>query len=229
MSHGGQDQPEDPPPGEHVDVFFNDISWKMVIPSSDHTGSVIEKIAAPYEADLLRYACSLLCSGDVVIDVGAHIGNHAIGLALAADVRIMAVESNPVALAYLRYNVALNGLGDYIHVISATPDAKEPNTYAALSRERAHTVTLDSLMCECRWSRKLQLLKIDVASSEAVLLGAQDLISRDRPWILVQAPDEASLPAIHRTLSPFGYDSTFESVALIPTYSWVPQRALAHH
>lgn len=64
------------------------------------------------EQELLEYLASLLRPGDVVYDVGAHMGLHCVFLAQAvgAQGRIIAFEPEPNYRDRLRENLALNGL-----------------------------------------------------------------------------------------------------------------------
>ncbi len=66
--------------------------------------------------------------GDVVIDVGAHVGMVALWLALRhPEITVVAVEPEPLNLAHLRRNVAANGAGNLIIVpLALTADGRSP-------------------------------------------------------------------------------------------------------
>lgn len=53
-------------------------------------------------------------SGDVIVDIGAHIGLFCIPTAFYNDVHVFAFEPSPVIYALLKRNVTLNGVGDKI-------------------------------------------------------------------------------------------------------------------
>lgn len=66
------------------------------------------------------------------IDIGAHIGIVTVALALDnPELRIVAVEALPENVEMLRRNVALNGIGDRVHVISGA--AATDDEYGAVS------------------------------------------------------------------------------------------------
>ncbi len=73
----------------------------------------------PYEHDLLWVIRRLVPKSGVVVDAGAHIGNHTIYLALMANACVHAFEPNPVSAAYLRTNIGRNQLADRV---SAYPE-----------------------------------------------------------------------------------------------------------
>lgn len=68
-----------------------------------------------YEPDELDIIRRHFRPGGVFLDIGSNVGNHAVfaALVLHAD-RVIVIEPNPVAIAVLRANVALNRLGDVI-------------------------------------------------------------------------------------------------------------------
>lgn len=166
------------------------------------------------EYHLCRFIVGCIKPGFVVIDVGAHHGIHSLVVAyeLAArgfDGRVVAFEPCPENRELLISNLALNGLSRYV---SVRPEAasdragqadfmecKEDNSNNTLSenepfaidadqhvaRRRVTTITLDSLIDDLP---RVDLVKIDVQGSEPrVLAGAEALITRHRPVIVVEA------------------------------------------
>lgn len=150
------------------------------------------------ELDLLL---PLIHAGDVVLDVGANIGTHAIPFTKAAGAtgQVIAFEPQRIAFQMLCGNVALNGLttvqcrqagvGDRpgrIGVPVLAPD--ESRNFAAVALggetggEEVELVTIDSLGLEaCR------LIKIDVEGMEAaVIKGARSTIDAHRPLLFVE-------------------------------------------
>lgn len=146
----------------------------------------------------------LLKPGDHVVEVGANIGAHTVGLAKAvgAQGRVDAFEPQRACFALLQAQIALNQL----HNIHAHREAvssaagqifvpavnyAEPGNFGgiALSPERAPTsepvdvVTLDDRIGD----RRCSLLKVDVEGMEEdVIRGATRLIEKNRPLLYVE-------------------------------------------
>jgi len=150
------------------------------------------------ELDLLL---PLIRAGDVVLDIGANIGTHAVPFAKAAGAagRVIAVEPQRMVFQMLCGNVALNGLtnvqcrqeaiGDKAGLIKVpvlAPD--EARNFAAVALrgdttgEEIPLVTIDSIgLQSCR------LIKIDVEGMEpAVIKGARATIDAHRPLLFVE-------------------------------------------
>lgn len=53
------------------------------------------------------------------IDVGAFIGRHSIRLARNNDVRVIAIEPNPISLPLLKRNLDLNGVREKVEIVEA--------------------------------------------------------------------------------------------------------------
>lgn len=104
-------------------VSFLDAHWRLVVPCGDHISGFVRQTGGPYEPLLLGVASALLHPGDVVVDVGANIGNHSVCLARCAGVSVVAVEPNPVALDLLVRNVELNNLQDQVFIVPAAAGA----------------------------------------------------------------------------------------------------------
>lgn len=151
-------------------------------------------------------AAELFAAGDparAIVDVGAHIGRHAIGWALRFEqAKVIAIEPGPPA-AMLRRNVARNALSDRVDVIecalSDRAGAAElliaaDDAYTSLADTRRHAIryrlpvelrTLDSIAAEL--AVPLGLVKIDVEGHEdAVIAGGRACLARDKPVLFVE-------------------------------------------
>lgn len=137
--------------------------------------------------------------GVTVCDVGAYIGNHTLAFAERAA-RVVAFEPNPVTYELLKLNCR-----DHPNVIplrlaasdrNGTARAAVPRTNYGESRiadearegELALTFELVSLDdVELLASGRVGLLKIDVEGHEPqVLRGAEQLLRRDRPLVVLE-------------------------------------------
>jgi FkbM family methyltransferase len=70
------------------------------------------------DAPLLRLMLDLIKPGQVVLDLGAHIGTFAL-TAAAAGCRVIAFEASPRNVALLRASIAANQFGDRVKIVAA--------------------------------------------------------------------------------------------------------------
>lgn len=172
-----------------------------------------------FEAQLLS---QLLRPGDVVVEVGANIGSHTVGLAKAVGPggRVYAFEPQRVVFQLLCANVALNSLL-WTHCVQAAVGAAPgqvsvpaveytrpgnfggvPMLPAQSGGEQVPLLTLDT----CMNLDRLRLLKIDVEGMEqAVIEGARDLITRHAPFLYVENDRQDRSEALIRTIQALGY------------------------
>ena len=165
-----------------------------------------------YEQHELAFAKSVLREGDVVIDVGAHIGFFTIELAQAvgAQGHVYAFEPLPSNAALLEQSIHENGFESRVTLQRAAVSdrsgtgtlryaAETLNTggaflsegsvegLGALSASTVPTVRLDDQPLR----RPVRLIKMDVEGGEPrVIAGARDLIARDRPVVVAEVHPE---------------------------------------
>jgi FkbM family methyltransferase len=156
----------------------------------------------PYRAKLLgtiaieSYIASLpevlaLQPGQVVVDVGAFIGDTAI-IFLERGCKVFAFEPFPDAYQCLLYNapaaIAFNvavGDGQPVELNYAKTDTNDGNRSVSIKAGGIATFRLDNLQL-----RSTKLIKIDVEGHELeVLAGAAKTIQIHRPIILIEAND----------------------------------------
>jgi len=170
------------------------------------------------EAAFFRRLCA---AGDVVIEVGANIGAHTVGIAKAVGPsgRVLAFEPQRIVFQMLCANIALNGLTnvDCRHaavgsvqgsIIVPEADFSRPNNFGAISlpgnREGLEVpcVTLDALRLD--W--KPNFLKIDVEGMEIdVIEGGSALIEECRPFLYVENDQLDKSEALMRLIDSMGY------------------------
>jgi FkbM family methyltransferase len=166
--------------------------------------------------------------GDVVVDVGAHVGYFTTAMALRVGEKGVVLACEPVSESCerLRVNLAANGLRNArvfqcacwssLENLQITVTA-DP-AFSSLTRLRGSSPVdvrsvparpLDDIWKEVGepWVR---LVKVDVEGSEArVLEGARELIARCLPVILVETGEPvhllALLPAPYRAVQPEGF------------------------
>lgn len=150
---------------------------------------------------------TVLGKGDVVIDIGAHIGTFAVPLArvVGVDGIVVCFEPWPSSYDLLDLNVELNGLGRIV-VTRRIAMGDRPGRFrvAAVDEENtgaAHleadddgpvaAVTLDGWMSRNPWLDRLDLLKIDTEGMElAVLTGAAATLEKHSPMVYAEIAEE---------------------------------------
>jgi FkbM family methyltransferase len=135
-------------------------------------------------------------AGSTVLDVGAHIGSHALTMAKAVGEsgRVYAFEPQRKIFRELVHNIQLNGLrnvellrfavGDNPTVIEMdrSREGNEGGTSIGRGGDKAELRTIDSF-----GFRNVSLIKIDVEGFEDhVLLGGRKTITEQRPFLIIE-------------------------------------------
>lgn len=146
-----------------------------------------------FEIDILNYVKEKFPKHNVILDVGANIGNHTLYFWRNLEFnKIIAFEPVPENFELLKKNVA--GLADVMIRREAVGDGsvdvmmtKNWTNMGACEVSPSgdvavHQIKLDDLLVD-----PVTLIKIDVEWYEPfVLLGARHLIEQDRPLILIE-------------------------------------------
>ena len=194
--------------------------YQMFLPNwqTDYIQGALAKDRVPYEHAMLQAMQKQLTADDVVIDVGANIGNHTLFLANVVGCRVVAFEPNPALCQAIRRSITLNKLDDRVvlhevgvgkgaakgHFTKLIPEnlGAQSLTVDDTSTSTINIISLDSL----NLTDKVRAIKIDVEGmEEAVLKGAQALIARDLPYLFVEAQTEADFEALHNVVVELGY------------------------
>lgn len=200
---------------------------------STHAGDLIteqlREFGAHQRSDLAALL-SLVRPGDVVVDVGAHIGTFTVPLArrVGPSGRVTAFEPAAVNRALLAENVEQNDAADVVAVRgelvgSEGGDAYRPtvpagNTGAAAFESDDRTVAspLPRTTLDAWWAAEgrppVEVLKIDVEGMELdVLRGAEELLSKRHPLVMVELDRQqlrrqaSSLGVLLTVLDELGY------------------------
>ena len=181
-----------------------------------------------YEVATMRWLKRTIQPGDVVADVGANIGYHALTLSrlVGGCGRVIAFEPNPPAVWRLRANLSLNGVLNVEVIESAVGDTDAETQLFRPVRDwhghpSLHRHSDEWVSVGCRVSRldtifadlpRLDLLKMDIEGAEpAALRGAASTIRRLRPKIVLERHDErlaafgSSFSEVKEILAAFGY------------------------
>jgi FkbM family methyltransferase len=186
-------------------------------------GRLIETYGEYFEAEVNIFR-AFVAPGDVVIDVGANIGVHALALAslVGPSGVVFAFEPQRLAFQTLCANMALNSL-DNAHCVNAAvsdsagtlrlsdanPDA--PNNFGGVALSTAAgpprsppvpQLVLDDYLAVDR----LKLVKIDVEGMEAaVLRGARRTLAAFKPVLYVENDRVENSPELISLLGELGY------------------------
>jgi FkbM family methyltransferase len=172
------------------------------------------------EANLLA---TLVSEGDTVIEVGANIGAHTVGLAkrVGKRGRVYAYEPQRAVHALLQAQIALNQLDQVIAVAEGCGSAPgtlwhAPYDYdklgnfggVGLKAERQdgyHPVAVRRLD-DAHRGEKVRLLKVDVEGMEReVLLGAHELVRTQQPILYLENDRPANSPALVALVREMGF------------------------
>ncbi|MCK7580320.1 MAG: FkbM family methyltransferase [Chromatiales bacterium] len=167
-----------------------------------------------------------LSEGDVVYDIGAHIGYYTLAAARHVGASGMVYAFEPLALnqRFLAGHIQANALSNVRLIdacVGAVPGTARFHQGQGSGRGRlsergaleVRVVTLDDLL-QSGDIRPPTLLKIDVEGAEYdVLQGAADLLQQHRPSILLSVHSEHLRQQCHAWLASLGYvfDSAHKS------------------
>ena len=212
--------------------------YRMLLPdaASDYIQKKIVAERQPYELEMLEDMRSRTAPGDLVLDVGANIGNHTLYLAAVAGCRVMAFEPNPALCDALRSSLSLNpalpevtvhacGLGRDVGSAAFT-DGRTDNLGARRLKPGIGTIPLQTLDAMAP-PTPVRVIKIDVEGMELdVLAGAARTIRRDRPLLYVECITERDFREVSRVLDghDYCYWATFNAT---PTHLFVAAESVS--
>lgn len=220
-----------------VSVVFN------ITDPTDHIQKQIVKHRDFYERDLLDDATSRYSPEmGIVLDVGAHIGNHTLFFAKVLGAKVIAFEPYPETFTQLKANLRSNYISETVLPWQAAAGNRDAWIYMNLDTPNntgmakvdlngsveARMVRLDDVV-----KQKVGLIKIDVEGGEMdVLRGAGRILSIDRPILYVETAQFAEVAAV---LAQYGYEP-FGVYAKTPTYGFAAKKnvslsatIMAHH
>ena len=188
------------------------INAKIAADPADHIAKIL-KTKQFYEADLLEALMPHLQNGDVVVDVGAHVGNHSAFFEQFNEV--IAVEPCPKTAKIWKRTMRESGAKRATLCESPAGAASgQPFAIREFSNNTGRTqarpskggelksVTVDQLVGD----RTCAVLKIDVEGHEpGVIVGAAKTLRRSNVVVAVEAGTEEALDAVDRVLSALGY------------------------
>jgi protein O-GlcNAc transferase len=196
-------------------------------PEPDHLGRVIRASGTFYEPDVLMKCRQMYLPGTAIIDVGANIGNHCIFFGAILDAPVYAFEPFRANHELLTLNIAANdldaqvitrccGIGETVGMGALQPGPADNLGATKLTFGGGETTvrSIDSLAIP----GVVGMVKVDVEGGELpVLLGAEAMIEKWLPDIVVEAASEPAFRQLASFLLRFGYVPAGRFAAT-PTY-----------
>lgn len=219
-------------------VSFGDVEVTIVgVDNNDHIMKHCRTSGTFYESDLLERTRHLIRPNDFVIDVGAHIGNHAMFWSVVCGAQVLAVEPYVDSFMALSSTIEANSVEPYVFARNYALGAESnlgkiipgPNANLGTTRVRVDATgdtnirSLDSI--PEIGHRSVRAIKVDVEGMELeVLKGALETIRRDRPIIFCECLTPKSEASVESFLGNEGYFLA-DVFNYSPTYCFMPRGA----
>lgn len=224
--------------GKVVALSIGNKHYSIYLPNADidYIQKKISTERQPYELEMLQDIQANVSVGDLVLDVGANIGNHTLYLAAIAECKVVSFEPNASLIEALRRSVEINQLSERVTLMPyGVGEAAGQGHFAAIMQENLggqsieigegdiRIVALDELELPGR----VRLIKIDVEGMELpVLQGAAGLIQKDRPLVYVECMNADHYKTISAWMENHGYTywNTFNAT---PTHLFRPAESVS--
>ncbi|NMP14783.1 FkbM family methyltransferase [Thalassotalea sp. Y01] len=190
--------------------------YKIYLPNrqSDYIQGKIYKNKKPYEEEILRDMATRIEVGELVLDIGANIGNHSLYLAnlganvicfepnkFLCDALEVSKKINELTSSLTIHNLGLGESRNHAHFTSENAQNLGAQSLA-LGQGDIQVANLDSLS----FQQSVKLIKIDVEGMElAVLKGGEALISKDQPIIYIECLNSEEFKWAYNWLIERGY------------------------
>lgn len=217
-------------------ISHDDVSFQIVLPDAetDYIQRILASGETPYEPEMLVVMARRLQPGDLVLDVGANIGNHTLYLA-AAGCRVYAFEPNLHLCDALNESIELNGFRGRLEVQTVALGAEDG--VAHFTEEIAENLGAQSLepgkgeielkrIDSFEFDHPVRAVKIDVEGMEMdVLKGAKSLLLHDRPDLYIECQDEEAFRRVATWLADVKY-SYWDTYNATPTHLFLAAERL---
>ena len=221
-----------------IELLVDGSAYKLFLPNltTDYIQHKISAEKSPYELQMLQDIRKRVLSNDLVLDVGANVGNHTLYLARVANCHVVAFEPNPALAEAIRTSAEINGLTDRVTVYALGIGKQSAVGYfskelpdnlgaqsISLGEGPIQVVALDSI----KFEYPVKVIKIDVEGMElAVLQGAESLLHKDRPILYVECRTEDEFRSIHAWLKQMQY-CYWETFNVTPTHLFLPNEQIS--
>jgi FkbM family methyltransferase len=180
----------------------------------------------------LAMLLSFLREGDIVLDIGAHIGSYSLSLATKVGPRgkVFAFEPDPANYDLLVRNIQENRLGEIIEPVKAIvfsegktlqmitkPENSMATRFVVAENSDAYcqdveVIRMDEWLAANYPSSRIRFIKIDTEGAElSVLATCQEVVQRERPILYCEVNRRAfrrfgrSARELERLLGRYGY------------------------
>ena len=190
-----------------ISSFKNHLCSKLIIKLNDTIYAIRDaeslRILDPeFEPFMLEWLQPK--AGEVFLDIGAHIGKHAIAVSKLVGEKglVVAIEAIPANFAILTKNIELNELRNVVAFNFAAWNSKTTLQFLVGSTSANSNISRynygygaiavqaekpDSLLLDKLNLKRIDLIKIDVEGAEyEVMLGLEETISRFKPKLFVE-------------------------------------------
>jgi len=210
--------------------------------AQDHIFRQIESSGSFYEVELLEALRRYAPPGELVLDLGANIGNHSVFFAGVCGARVVAFEPHPRAFKLLQQNIEENSLSDRVDLQRVGVGERAAKAQIAVTVEHnlgcasvvdegsdATTDEIDIVrLDDLDLHGPVRLIKIDIEGMEPeALRGARRIIERDRPVLCLEARNERDLNQISNELEGLDYQ-VIASLNFTPTHIMRPIEPTAY-
>lgn len=201
----------------HINLTVGEKTIRLfALAEDDHVFATVRETGMFYEEALLRFLGAFLEPEDLVVDVGANIGNHTAYFAGVLGCRVHAFEAVPILADVLALTVRANFLDSRVRLepcavgdrsgLLGIASWNPANSGATRLRAEVEGCIPVVALDEVRWLQIPRAIKIDVEGMELeVLQGAVHLIDKHRPLLIVEALDAEADAAIREWMDHHGY------------------------
>ncbi len=195
--------------------------------SSFNNWSIFWKISSEQRPKNILY--NLIKQNDVIIDVGAHIGEVSMNMAQrTTGGMVYSIEGYPPTYKKLTEHIAINNFKNIIPVLSGVGESKYNAEFSVNARNAGGNMiaknsgnsnagieinTLDNILAQFDLE-KIDLIKMDIEGYEVnALKGAKEIIATYKPALFVEMSDQTlrkqgtSAADLFHTMKDLGYSS----------------------
>ncbi|RRW48155.1 FkbM family methyltransferase, partial [Stutzerimonas stutzeri] len=203
--------------GKVVALSIGTKQYSLYLPNADidYIQKKISTELQPYELEMLQDIQANVSAGDLVLDVGANIGNHTLYLAAIAECKVVSFEPNALLIEAMRRSVEINQLSERVTLMPyGVGHTAGKGHFAALMEENLGGQSIEIgegdirivALDELEFPEHVRLIKVDVEGMELpVLQGAAGLIEKDRPLIYVECINADHYKTISAWMESHGY------------------------
>lgn len=219
-----------------IDFTYEGKEIKFYLPNlNDWVQKVIYETSNFYEIAMLEDIKNRLSENNIIVDIGANIGNHTIFFSkICKAEKVYSFEPQKNIFEILKKNIELNQVNDTVELYNiglgkeycfANIKVIDENNYGmskldVTEKGNIEIKTLDSIIRDNRVT-KIDLIKIDVEGMELeVLQGAKDVLYKFKPLIYIEAGTDSEFKKVLEFLSEFGYKPMYRFNST-PTYLFV--------